>query len=45
MLALILQFAALVGFPVGGWLAHGVGGAVIGGSVSALLVGQAIEDR
>jgi len=43
MFALVLQFAALVGFPVGGYLSAGAGGAVVGVSVSSLYVGLAVE--
>lgn len=43
MYALVLQVAGLVGLPVGGFLAGGVGGAVIGASVSAVYVGLALE--
>lgn len=45
MLALVLQLAGLVGLPVGGALAHGVGGGVFGGSLSAIYVGVAVERR
>jgi len=45
MFATLLQLAALVGFPVGGALGvtSSVGGGVVGGSVSLLFLGLAIE--
>ncbi len=43
MPALLLQLAALVGFPVGGLIAQGVGGGIVGLSVSVLYVGVAWE--
>lgn len=43
MIALALQIVALVGFPVGGALSAGWGGAVVGASASALYVGLAAE--
>ena len=43
MLATMLQLAALAGLPVGGALMQGVGGGIVGGAVSALLLGQALE--
>jgi hypothetical protein len=45
MLATILQLAALLGFPVGGAVAFGPGGLVVGASVSLLIVGDALEQR
>lgn len=45
MYALVLQIAGLVGLPVGGFLAAGVGGAIVGASLSAVYVGLALEDE
>lgn len=44
-MAFVLQVLGLLGLPVGGGLVAGWGGAVIGGSVSAIYVGLAVEDR
>lgn len=43
MIAAILQVLGLIGLPVGGALAAGVPGGVIGGSVSLVYVGLAME--
>ena len=46
LLAKVLQLAALVGFPVGGFLVGvdvSAGGLVLGVSVAALLVGEALD--
>lgn len=43
MFALVLQLAALVGLPTGGFLIADAGGAVVGASVSAMYVGLALE--
>lgn len=43
MIAAILQLLGLVGLPVGGVLAAGVPGGVIGGSVSLIYLGLAME--
>lgn len=43
IVAIALQVAGLIGLPVGGFLAGGVGGAIIGASVSAVYVGLALE--
>lgn len=43
MFALLLQIAGLIGLPVGGYLTGGVGGLLIGASVSAGYVGLALE--
>ena len=47
MLATVLQLAALVGFPVGGLLdiTTAPGGLIAGASVSAWLLGEAIEQN
>lgn len=45
MFALVLQLAGLVGLPVGGFVVHGVGGGIFGGSLSAIYVGVAVERR
>lgn len=43
MIALLLQLVGLVLLPVGGFLAAGVGGAVVGLAVVFVFVGLAIE--
>lgn len=40
-----LQVAGLIGLPIGGALAAGVGGAICGMSVSLVYVGLAMENR
>lgn len=43
MFALVLQILGLVGLPVGGFVAAGVGGGVVGASLSLVFVGLALE--
>lgn len=43
MIATLLQIAGLVGLPVGGTFAAGWPGGVIGGSLSLIYVGLALE--
>lgn len=43
MIAVVLQIVGLVGLPVGGFIAGGAGGGVVGASVSAICVGVAME--
>lgn len=43
VIALVLQVLGLVGLPVGGFIAGGVGGGVAGLSVSVVYVGLALE--
>jgi hypothetical protein len=43
IVALVLQLAALAGFPVGGYLAANWGGLIVGSSISALYVGVALD--
>jgi len=43
MIALVLQIAGLIGLPVGGFIAGGAGGGVVGASVTAIYVGVAMD--
>lgn len=43
VIALVLQVLGLVGLPVGGFVAFGAGGGLVGASVSAVYVGLALE--
>lgn len=43
MIATLLQIAGLIGLPVAGSLAAGIPGGIVGGSVTMIYVGIAIE--
>ena len=43
MIALVLQIVGLIGLPVGGFIAGGAGGGVVGASVTAIYVGVAMD--
>ena len=45
MIATVLQIVGLLGLPVGGSLAAGLPGGIIGGSISLVYVGLALEER